>query len=289
VPTGTIKFERVVDGGPQFMAGFFPSPSASSSGTVQYQSKDGWWFIDEAQAQNASQIYTTGAPEPSTSDPGDESWIGKIAHEDPNLAQKPIFDLPKAALTFWGMDPWDGTLRPACKPPVSRKGLMPMPPDKRRSGIALGLALDCCRSLERNAPDTMKPAIGLVAATLPKESLVACLGGSPEKSRGGAQPLSPMSEAQSRPLISNSAYARQPTPDIEMGLNRQTSPSLRNAAATPAADKQMRAPEAWTQSDMDVTVEAMHHKNIGLPVPSQSSLAKWYRTAKRLTTAEQPS
>lgn len=280
IPTGKLKIERVVDGGPQLKAGFHPSSSSSRS--VQFQSADGWWFAEEAEALSATQIFTNGkasSPPPK----GDDGWAGSVAFEDPLEPQDKIFELPKSALTDWGVqDPATGSARSRYKPPVSAKGLLPpaLPPDKRRSGASLGIALDCCRSLEKNLPDPMKPAVAMIALSMPEEGLSACLANA-SPCAGGAQAQSmrgQLPEAQTLPLMM--------TPEMER--NGFLAPSFTSSVPTDKlnpwanaalmAERKISAEEPWTLSDADASVEVLPGRVIGLPDPTLTGLKIWYRS-----------
>lgn len=287
-PTGKMKIERVVDGGPQLKAGFHPSAASSSS--VQFQSADGWWFADEAEALNATSIYTTGQPSVPQKSNG-EGWAGSVAYEAPLVddpwtsdapfvVQEPIYTLPRNALPTWGtLDPRDGSLRSLCKPPVSSKGLLPpaLPPDKRRSGRSMGMAIDCCRSLERNLPDPMRPALAMIAVAVPEDGLSSiCLGASPQSptSNGVSGPGRP-TQSETLPLMTPEAAKNGFSPSF-------TTPSQDNGfSSVPTAlmaERKTSGDEPWTLSDADACVEVLSNKKVGLCEPTPENLAAWYRS-----------
>jgi len=282
IPTGTIQVERVVDGGPQFKLGFCPASSSTSN--VQFQSADGWWFAEESEALNATRVFTTGQPSPQTPKKGDDSWGGSVAHENPLETQDPIYALPRNALSSWGVsNPRDGSIRSRYKPPISAKGLLQLPnPDKRRSGSSLGTALDCCRSLEKTLPDPVKPALYLVAATIPEDGISTCCSKAPQDSsaiapsqRTNSTIMREMTNGSTMPLMATDMSNGHPAPSFTSASLTERPPAW--ASAPVMAERKISAQEPWTLSDMDCTIEVIQGMVLGLPDPTPESLKEWWR------------
>jgi hypothetical protein len=281
IPTGTVEFQRVVDGGPQLKSGF---QAASSSGRgMQFQSADGWWFSDESEAANQSKIFTTGLPA-NAEENGDDGFSGKVCKEGPLDGQQQdsaVYELPRNVLSTWGYSNGeDGTMRSRYKPPVSAKGMppIPLPPDKRPSkNTFAGVALDCCRSMEKNLPEPMKPALAVMAATMPEDGISNCCNNS--SPCAASRKLQP--EATT-PLMTPSAAAEG---DSTWRPNRWTVIPNKSAdrrsvleMAALGAEKSISADNDWTEADMDARIEVVSSKALGLPEANEESLEKWWRT-----------
>lgn len=153
IRAGKILVQRFVDGGPCVKAGLCP---AAKGADIQFQSADGWWFADEAEALEATKIFNTAQKTSSKkrrSVSDGAVWAGSIADENP-LSSGTARNILAPEQVFVADQ------QPVCdesivKPPVSAKGLTPAlrKPSKLMSGMShLGASLSCCQKFERNLP-----------------------------------------------------------------------------------------------------------------------------------------